>query len=302
MFHWNGLNEFIAVVEAESFTLAARRIGISTAQVSRQINALEERLGTRLFYRTTRRVSVTDAGWSFYRQCRPLIDSLLDAERQLTSLQSSPRGKLTMTAPITFGEQHIAPAVTDFCLKYPQLNVTLQLTNQKLDLVDEGIDLAIRLGELEDSSMMAKRLGSRILHVVASPEYIEQHGAPQTIAELDKHNCLQGTHGYWRFSERDKPQAVRITGRLCCNSGHALVEAAMKGLGIVQLPDNYVTHHLTGGKLVELLRPYRKGPEGIWALYPHNRHLSNKVRLMLEHLEKRLDEFRLNDTQRPQTG
>ncbi|MGY5451639.1 LysR family transcriptional regulator [Agarivorans sp. MS3-6] len=290
MFQWDGINEFVAVVETESFTAAAQRLGISTAQVSRQVSQLEIRLATKLFYRTTRRVSVTDSGQLFYQQCRPLIEGLLDAERSLNNLQSTPRGKLSMTAPVTFGEQHIAPAVNDFCLQYPELEVSLQLSNQKIDLVDQAIDLAIRLGELPDSSMMAKRLAERSLHVCASPAYLAQHGSPHGISELAQHNCLQGTIEYWRFAEQGKTMALKISGRLQCNNGYALLDAALKGLGIVQLPDSYVKKYLQSGALIELLKPYQKGPEGIWALYPQNRHLSSKVSLMLSHLQQRLAE------------
>ncbi|MDO6686550.1 MULTISPECIES: LysR substrate-binding domain-containing protein [unclassified Agarivorans] len=285
MFQWDGINEFVAVVETQSFTVAAQRLGISTAQVSRQISQLETRLAIKLFYRTTRRVSVTDSGQLFYQQCRPLIEGLQDAERSLSQLQNVPRGSFSMTAPVTFGEQHIAPAVNDFCLQYPELQVSLQLTNQKIDLVDEAIDLAIRLGDLPDSSMMAKRLGERSLHVCASPAYLAQYGAPYSVNELTKHNCLQGNAEYWRFAEQGKSTTLKVRGRLRCNSGNALVDASLKGLGIVQLPDSYVKEHLQSGALVELLLPYQKDPEGIWALYPHNRYLSNKASLMLSHLQ-----------------
>ena len=158
MFIWEGVSEFVAVAEAESFTAAAKRLGISTAQVSRQVSALESRLSTKLLYRTTRKVSVTEAGQTYYQYCRQVLDGLEEAERAMTNLQLIPKGKLRLTAPVTYGEKVIAPLVNDFILRYPELEVQLNLTNQKLDLVGGGYDLAIRLGKLEDSSMMAKRL------------------------------------------------------------------------------------------------------------------------------------------------
>ncbi|MDX1268756.1 MAG: LysR family transcriptional regulator, partial [Oceanisphaera sp.] len=167
MFIWEGVSEFVAVAEMESFTGAAKRLGISTAQVSRQISALETRLSTKLFYRTTRKVSVTEAGQIYYQHCRQVLDGLEEAERTITNLQLAPRGKLRLTAPVTYGEKTIAPLVNDFVLRYPELEVQMRLTNQKLDLVAEGYDLAVRLGKLEDSSMMARRLASRTQYVCA---------------------------------------------------------------------------------------------------------------------------------------
>ncbi|MFC1233372.1 LysR substrate-binding domain-containing protein [Vibrio sp. F74] len=289
MFNWEGVSEFVAVTEAESFTKAAKRLGISTAQVSRQVSALETRLATKLFHRTTRKVSVTEVGLIYYQHCRQVLDGLEDAERAITHLQSAPRGLLKITAPITYGEKTIAPLINDFMSKYPELKVNINLTNQKLDLVDEGYDLAIRLGPLEDSSMMAKRLGARTQYVCASTSYLSTFGIPHSLSELDQHNCLVGTLDYWRFQDAGKPKNIKIKGNLVCNSGHALVDAAIKGLGIIQLPDYYVLPHIKEGRLTQILEQNRSPDEAISALYPNNRHLSPKVRVLLDYLEKALD-------------
>lgn len=288
MFIWEGVSEFVAVAEAESFTAAAKRLGISTAQVSRQVSALESRLSTKLLYRTTRKVSVTEAGQTYYQYCRQVLDGLEEAERAMTNLQLIPKGKLRLTAPVTYGEKVIAPLVNDFILRYPELEVQLNLTNQKLDLVGGGYDLAIRLGKLEDSSMMAKRLSSRTLYVCASPEYLSTYGVPHSLSELDRHNCLQGSLDYWRFQDRGKPYNVRVKGNMKCDSGWALLDAALKGIGIVQLPDYYVQPSLACGKLMNLLEHYQEADDGIWAIYPHNRHLSPKVRMLLDFLDESL--------------
>ncbi|WP_028767374.1 LysR substrate-binding domain-containing protein [Shewanella fidelis] len=288
MFNWEGVSEFVAVAEAESFTKASQRLGISTAQVSRQISALETRLAAKLFHRTTRKVSVTEVGRIYYQHCRQVLDGLEEAERAITNLQTSPRGLLKITAPVTYGEMTIAPLVNDFAALYPELEVKLNLSNQKLDLVDEGYDLAIRLGHLEDSSMMAKKLSSRTQYVCASPDYLSTYGIPHSLSELDQHNCLIGTMDYWRFQENGKTRNVRVKGSLSCNSGHALVDAAIKGIGIVQLPDYYVLPYIESGELTALLEQNRQPEEGIWALYPQNRHLSPKVRMLLEHLNNGL--------------
>lgn len=288
MFIWEGVSEFVAVAEAESFTAAAKRLGISIAQVSRQVSALESRLSTKLLYRTTRKVSVTEAGQTYYQYCRQVLDGLEEAERAMTNLQLIPKGKLRLTAPVTYGEKVIAPLVNDFILRYPELEVQLNLTNQKLDLVGGGYDLAIRLGKLEDSSMMAKRLSSRTLYVCASPEYLSTYGVPHSLSELDRHNCLQGNLDYWRFQDRGKPYNVRVKGNMKCDSGWALLDAALKGIGIVQLPDYYVQPSLACGKLMNLLEHYQEADDGIWAIYPHNRHLSPKVRMLLDFLDESL--------------
>lgn len=288
MFIWAGVSEFVAVAETENFTAAAKKLGISTAQVSRQVSALEARLSTKLFYRTTRKVSTTEAGQIYYQHCRQVLDSLEEAERTMTNLQLVPRGQLRLTAPVTFGEKIIAPLVNDFVLRYPELEIQLNLTNQKLDLVAGGYDLAVRLGKLEDSSMMAKRLSSRTLYVCASPEYLSTYGAPHSLAELEQHNCLQGNLDYWRFQEKGKPHNIRIKGNIKCDSGWALLDAAQKGIGIVQLPDYYVQPFLASGQLVSLLEHYQGADDGIWGIYPHNRHMSPKVRMLLDYLSESL--------------
>ncbi len=285
---WEGISEFVYVAENESFTQAAKKMAISTAQVSRQISALEKRLNIKLFYRTTRKVSLTEEGSVFYQHCRSVLDGLEAAERAITNLQSKPQGKIKLSAPVTYGEQQILPLVNDFIKQYGDVEVSANLSNQQVDLVEEGYDLAIRLGKLSDSSMMAKKLSKRTNYVCASPAYLNQHGIPHSLSELSKHSCLLGTLDYWRFRESDKEKSIRVTGRLRYNSGQGLVDAALKGLGIVQLPDYYVEHHLQSGELVTLLDNYRVPDEGIWAVYPQNRHLSPKIRLLVDYLDEHL--------------
>lgn len=288
MFIWEGVSEFVAVAETDSFTQAAKRLDVSTAQVSRQVSALEARLSTKLLYRTTRKVSMTEEGKMYYQHCRQSLDGLEEAERAITNLQVKPRGKLRMTAPVTYGEKIIAPLVNDFVIRYPELDVQFDMTNQKLDLVAEGYDLAVRMGRLEDSSMMAKRLSSRVKYVCASPEYLSNYGAPHSLSELDQHNCLQGNLDYWSFDEKGKSRKVSIKGNITCNNGWTLLDAALKGIGIVQLPDYYVEESLKSGKLISLLEHCQEDNEGIWAVYPHNRHLSPKVRMLLEFFSESL--------------
>lgn len=290
MVDWEGVTEFVAVAEAQSFTGAARALDTSVAQISRKVAALEDRLSIKLLIRTTRKVSVTEAGQTYYQHCRHLVEGLKQADRAITELNAIPQGRLKITSSVTYGEQVIAPLLSDFMLMYPQLELELVLSNQTLDLVEQDFDLAIRLGRLTDSTMIAKRLSSRQVRVCAAPSYIEKHGEPHTLSELSQHNCLVGSLPIWRFIENKKEKSVRVKGSVHCNSGMALTNAALKGLGIVQLPDFYVQESMDKGELVEILVPYREPKEGIWAVYPHNRHPSTKVRLLVEFLAQELAE------------
>lgn len=281
---WEGISEFVNVAETESFTQASKKLAISTAQVSRQVNALEQRLNIKLFYRTTRKVSLTEEGRVFYQHCRGVLDGLDAAERAVTNLQTEPKGKIKLTAPITYGEQQILPLINSFMMQYTDIEITVYLSNQQLDLVDECFDLAIRLGKLSDSSMMAKKLAERTNYVCASPAYLEKYGIPHSLSELDKHSCLLGTRDFWHFNDGSKERNLRVAGRLRYNSGFGLVDAALKGLGIVQLPDYYIKEHIKSGDLITLLDNYKVPDEGIWAIYPHNRHLSPKIRLLVDYL------------------
>ena len=299
---WDGISEFVYVAEHESFTRAAKELGISTAQVSRQISALEKRLNIKLLYRTTRKVSLTEEGRVFYQHCRGVLDGLDAAEQAVSNLQSKPQGRIKLTAPVTYGEQQLLPLINDFMVQYSDIEVTAFLSNQKIDLIDGGYDLAIRIGKLSDSTMMAKKLSRRTNFVCAAPAYLEKYGTPSSLSDLSQHNCLLGTRDYWHFIDfketdskktdygknADKEKNLRVSGTVQYNSGHSLVDAALKGLGIVQLPDYYVQKYLASGELVSLLDNYREPEESIWAIYPHNRHLSPKIRLLVDYLAERL--------------
>ena len=294
---WDGISEFVYVADYESFTRAAKELGISTAQVSRQISALEKRLNIKLLYRTTRKVSLTEEGRVFYQHCRGVLDGLDAAEQAVSNLQSKPQGRIKLTAPVTYGEQQLLPLVNDFMVQYRDIEVTAFLSNQKIDLIDGGYDLAIRIGKLSDSTMMAKKLSRRTNFVCAAPAYLEKYGIPHSLSDLSQHNCLLGTRDYWHFIEdgkidsgknADKEKNLHVSGSVQYNSGHSLVDAALKGLGIVQLPDYYVQKYLASGELVSLLNNYREPEESIWAIYPHNRHLSPKIRLLVDYLAEHL--------------
>ena len=284
---WLGVVEFITVVETQSFTVAAQRLGMSVAQVSRQVSALESRLATRLLYRTTRRVSVTEAGQLYYQHCRPLLDGLQQAEQALSQAQGTPSGHLRITAPTYYGETVIAPLVTRYLQSHPQISAELNLDNRKIDLVAEGYDLGIRLGPMDESSLGTRQLGSRRHHVCAAPDYLARQGTPHTLAELTQHQCLVGTIDFWRFNEGERLREVRVGGRLRCNSGAALLQAALQGLGLVQLPDYYVAPYLANGQLVPVLTGYTL-QDGIWATYPRSRFMPPKLAALLDYLAETL--------------
>ena len=284
MNRWEGLDEFIAVAEAGQFTAAAQRIGLSSSQVSRQIARLEERLQTRLFYRSTRKVALTEAGQTFLQHCQRLVDARDEAMRAISDLTGEPKGLLRMTCAVAYGERFIVPLVNAFMARHPQLRVDIELSNRPLDLVHEGLDLAIRLGRLQDSRLVATRLAPRVMYLCAAPSYLERYGRPHSLSELARHNCLVGSSDQWTFQQDGKEQSLRVQGNWRCNSGQAVLDAALRGFGLCQLPDYYVLDHLKSGELVSLLEQHRPPNTAVWALYPQQRHLSPKVRQLVDAL------------------
>lgn len=288
MSRWDGIDEFVATAEAESFSRAARRLGLSTSGVSRSIADLEERLQTRLLYRTTRRVSLTDAGRAFLTRCRQLV---VDRDEALASVGEDGgelRGLLRMTCAVAYGERFVTSAVAAFLLEHPRLSVHVELDDAVRDIVSEGFDLAIRFGRLTDSRLVAKRLTSRRRRTCATPAYLDSAGTPKTLDDLAGQACVVGTAPIWRFRDGDRDIAFTPNGRWRCNSGQAVFHAALQGLGICQLPNFYVDAAISEGRLVALLEDFRPPDEGVWAVYPHLRLLPLKARLLVQHLERSL--------------
>ncbi|UCV09817.1 LysR family transcriptional regulator [Dechloromonas denitrificans] len=285
MSRWDGLDEFVAVAESGSFARAAEGLRVSSSHVSRQVAALEERLQARLLYRTTRRVSLTEAGQSFFARCQRLIEERDEAFLTMGDLQSAPTGLLRMTAAVAYGERFIVPLVNDFMARYPQLRVDIELTNRTLDMVHEGFDLAIRLGRLNDSSLVATRIAPRAMYLCAAPAYLERYGRPHTLSELGQHNCLIGTSDVWSFRQGDREFQFRPSGNWRCNSGQAVLDATLRGFGLSQLPDYYVLDLLQKGELVALLETNQPPNAAVWAVYPQRRYSLPKVRLLIEELK-----------------
>ncbi|MFO7703630.1 MAG: LysR family transcriptional regulator [Halopseudomonas sp.] len=282
---WEGIDEFVSVAELGQFSGAAQRLGVSSSHVSRQVARLEDRLQTRLLYRSTRKVSLTEAGVTFLAHCQRLIDARDEAMQAVTDLGGAPKGLLRVTCAVAYGEDFIMPLLNDFMQQHPQLKIEMTLTNQTLDLLHGSYDLAIRLGRLHDSNMIATRLAPRRMYLCAAPGYLQQHGAPHSLSELPRHHCLLGSSDTWHFQQGGKETPIRVQGNWQCNSGKAVLEAALRGFGLCQLPDYYVHEHLQRGSLRALLTQHQPPHTGVWALYPQQRHLSPKVRQAVELLK-----------------
>ncbi len=281
---WAGIDEFVAVAQTRSFTQAAAKLGRSTSQLSREIAQLEDRLGQRLFYRTTRRVSLTETGDRFLVHCRRLQEERDEALATMLDDSNELRGQLRMTCSVAYGERFVVPIVNQIMSENPRLSIDITLTDEVLDLVDRGIDLAIRFGKLRDSGLVATRLASRTRLLCASPDYLDRNGVPTSLEDLVHHACLRGTVEVWPLSRDGKPHNHRPHGRFRCNSGYAVLDAALSGLGLCQLPDFYVRSHLARGELIEVLAEHRPQDEGVWAVYPQRRHLPAKVKALVDRL------------------
>ncbi len=284
---WHGIDEFVAVATSGSFAHAARVLGVPTSTVSRAVARLEAEVRAQLFYRTTRKVALTESGRVFVEHCRRIIAERDNAFAVLSET-AEPGGELRITCSTALGEGFVAPIVQDFCLAWPQLSVTLDLSNRIVDLVAEGYDMAIRTGDLTDSRMVRTKVATRRLYSCASPEYLARAGTPGCITDLAQFSCLVGSSSSWHFEVDGIDRTFRPKGRWRCNSGGAVTNAALAGLGICQLPEFYVLRHLASGALVEILPEYRRREEPIWAVYPERRHLMPKVRLLVDQLKARL--------------
>ncbi|MEZ4434213.1 MAG: LysR family transcriptional regulator [bacterium] len=287
------LEIFVAVVEAQSFTGAAQTLGVSKSHVSRQLQALEDRLGVQLLNRTTRTVVPTDAGAALHARANGILDALDEAERAVRSLHDAPIGTLRLSAPLSFGLRHVAPAIASFMQRWPELEVEISYTDRQVDIVGEGYDLAIRVGHLADSSLIARRLGYTRTLIVGAPAYLAARGAPDSPARLADHACLRYTHQLsgrtWVLTRGDgTEQPVRVDGPLLSDNGDALLTAARAGLGLAFVPDFFVCGDLQRGALVAVLDDWTRGRMPISALYPPSRHPSAKVRLFVEHLDAAL--------------
>lgn len=290
--HLSAMAVFARVVEEGSFSHAARGLGVSKSAVSKQVSRLEDRLGVRLLNRTTRQLSLTEAGTAFHEHCRQLVADAEAAESAVSHLAAAPRGTLRVNAPMSFGQLHVAPALPDFLAAYPELSVEMQLSDRTVDLIEEGFDLAIRIGQLRDSSLIARRLAPMHRVVCAAPAYLEARGRPQHPRELKDHECL--IYSYlssgreWHFHGPEGELRVPVQGRLEVNNGDALLAAARQGFGVVMLPTFLAAGDLKAGRLEPVLQDWcEREAGGIHAVFPASRNLSPKVRVFVDFLARR---------------
>ena len=275
------------MVGSGSFTAAAEQMCVSKSYVGKQVTQLEGRLGVRLLQRTTRRLTLTESGNTFFGYCKDMSDQFVRAESTLSDMQQSPKGTLRLALNSRYGTHYMAAAVAEFSRKYPDLTVEVHSTFQDVDLLSGGYDLTVRYDKLEDSSLVARRLGGHSLALCASPEYWKEHGEPERPDDLANHNCLATPDRYWLFNTSDRRDLlkVKVAGNWISEDGANLLAAAKASIGIAQLPEFYIAEALAKGELVKLTqqdwsRYYRIA----WAVYPNTRHLSAKVRFFIDFL------------------
>lgn len=293
MDRFSEMQTFVAVVDSGGFTRASEVLGVSRAAVSRQVGELEGRLGTRLLHRTTRRIALTEEGEIFHASCRDVLQSLDEAESEVTARTFVPRGRLRMNVPVSFGITRIAPWLGEFHELYPQVEVDVTLADRTVDLLEEGFDLAIRIGVLQDSSLISRRLATTKLVLCASPRYLEKHGRPNSPADLADHQTIAYSYfsagNVWEFTGPEGVVSVTVKPWMRTNNGDTVVRVGASGQGIILQPDFVVDDTVASGELEELLPDYRARDLGVHALYPTRRHVSARVRAFVDFLSERLN-------------
>ncbi|HTG39956.1 LysR family transcriptional regulator [Sphingomonas sp.] len=282
---------FACVVEHRSFSAAAQALGVSKATVSKAISRLEARLGTALFHRTSRRLTLTDSGRALADQAQRILAEGQAAEEQALESARAPTGLVRLAAPMTFGVRHVAPAIADFMVAHPGIEIDLHLSDARVDIVAEGVDIALRIADLPDSSLRARRLSSVRSRVVASPAYLEQHGVPAHPAQLADHACFGYTNianATWTFhGPGSEVAAVRVVGPLSTNNGEAMMPALKAGVGIARLPDFIVDHEIETGELIEILSDWQAPPVALHLLTPPSARRPARVELLISWLSER---------------
>ncbi len=286
------LRAFTQVVDSGGFAAAAREMGVSRSAVNKLVIALENELGVQLLHRSTRVVTPTETGLAFYERCVEILASLEAAERSITQLHEEPKGRLRLNAPMSFGTMYLAPALADFLVQYPELQVQLTLSDRFIDPIEEGFDVTVRIAEPQESaSLIGHSLTSVERILCAAPAYLKAHGIPGGLSELSQHSCLHygqlAIANQWTLVGPDGEYTISVSGVLCSNNGEVLKDAAVRGLGVTLLPTFIVAAELQQGTLQQILPDYRGTDLAIAVIYPVNRHLSTKVRLLVDFLKER---------------
>jgi len=284
---------FVRVADLGSFTRAAASLDLSKAAVSKSISRLEERLGARLLHRTTRKLTLTEAGATFYRRGAAALAELADAEQEVGQLSTTPRGLLRVTAPTYLGSVTLAPLLHEFQKRFPEVSLDLNLDDRRVDLVQERYDVAVRISPMTDSSLVSRRLAPCPIRIVASPAYFKRRGIPKVPADLREHECLtysvSPTPNEWRFrAPRGRWISAEVHGRIRCNNDFVLKQAALDGLGIAYFPAFFVEREIAEGRLVPVLKDYDGPTLFIQAVYASRHHLPPKVRAFVDFLIEHL--------------
>ncbi|UVK53863.1 LysR family transcriptional regulator [Mesorhizobium sp. AR02] len=286
MIDLNDVIVFARVVEAGSFTAAARLLAMPKTTVSRRVAALEREVGVRLLQRTTRSLNLTDAGRLYYEQSSQGLRTIEEANLRLAEARAEPSGTIRISAPVGFGGHFLIRAVVEFLALYPKTNVELRLTDDKLNLVEDGIDLAFRTGRLEDSTLIARKIGSTHRLLCASPDYLARYGMPESPADLVRHRCViagpSASGAHWVLDGPQGQESVDVAGRFAANEMQAVVAAAIAGFGIAQLPQVMAEALIAEGRLQRVLDGYTTPEGGLHVLYPSSRHLSPLVKAFID--------------------
>ena len=284
----DGMRTFVAVISEGSFTAAAERLGMSPQLVSKYVGQLEARLSTRLLNRSTRRLSITEPGQAYYERCQYLLAEIDEMESAVRDTTVAARGTLRINAPMSFGTDHLTRAIADYQHIQPDVSVNLTLDDRKVDIVSEGYDMAIRIGRLEESSLVARKLAPVRLMACAAPEYLQQRGEPQCPEDLASHDCLgyayYSEQDHWRFVAEGREYHVRVNGRFSANNGDAVRLAALAGAGIALQPTFIVGDDIRAGRLQRILGDFEVPPFAVYAVYAHRQYLSGKVRTFVDFL------------------
>jgi LysR family transcriptional regulator for bpeEF and oprC len=288
----SAISSFVRVVEARSFRAAAAQLGMTPSGVSRAVSRLEEQIGVRLLFRSTRALNLTDDGESFYHRCKDLLADLDEAVDALGYARTKPRGKLRVAMNVSVGRAGLIPNLADFEQRYPDIRLELSMSERNIGLIEEGIDCAIRMGELEDSNLVARKLGYFSNVLCASPGYLARHGTPTCIDDLKRHQCINyvyptnGRAYQWQFDSPDGPVALDVDAHLLINDGESVIQAAIAGLGIIQMPHWLAAGPIGHGKLQVIMEDTISTGSPVWIVYPQKKHLSARVHAFIDWVQE----------------
>ncbi len=281
---FEGIFEFVAVAESGGFSAAAKKLGCSTSHISRQVSRLEERLGSRLLARTTRQISLTENGEFYYQQCKYLVNGLQQANEQVTQQQYQLNGTLRVSAAGGFAENFVAPALMTFAKDHPELSIDIDFNSRMVNFIEDGIDFAIRYGELNDSNLIARKLISRSMMLVASPDYLANYGTPNHPNQLKSHRCILANSDHWIFNIDGIKQSIKVSGNWQSNNSNVVLDACEQGLGIAYMPDSTFTESIKQNKLVPILAPFCITGATSWIVYQNKQFMPLRARLAIDYL------------------